>query len=77
MSDWRTLPHRLDASGTELDQEAADRIVDLETQVLKLRSAIVRHRGRRDFMGGKEQCDLDLWDVVADVPLGGPIKGDG
>ena len=77
MSEWISLPDRLEASGTDLGREAADRIVDLEIQVMKLRSAIVGHRGRRDFMGGKEQCDLDLWAVVADVPWGNPVKGDG
>jgi len=36
------------------------------------------HRGRRDFMGGAEQCDLYLWAaVLGDGPWVKPIKGDG
>ena len=76
---------------TGLVDMAAERICALEEEVLalrsrceksesvvrRLRSAIVRHRGRRDFMGGKEQCDRDLWAEVADVPWGKPVRGDG
>jgi hypothetical protein len=71
--------------------EAAQRICDLEEQLLKaqgdanfykarvdkLRSAIVGHRGQRDWYGGKIQADLTLWQMVNDVPWGERIKGDG
>lgn len=70
---------------------AHDRICQLEEQLLKaqgdvnfykervdrLRSAIVGHRGQRDWHGGKIQADRTLWQMVADVPWGEPIKGDG
>jgi len=80
-----------DSANARLLRSAAERICALEEQAVRdakavndltelikeLRWAIVRHRGRRDFMGGKEQCDRDLWAVVADVPWGDPVKGDG
>ncbi len=84
MSDFTTLPDRLDASGTDLDREAAERIVELEAEVLALRKeadrykwAIVGHRGAKDFNGNKDDTDRRLWTHVADVPWGKPIKGDG
>jgi hypothetical protein len=91
MSDFTTLPDRLEASGTDLNREAAERIVELEEQLVKargdaafhaervkkLRAAIVGHRGQRDFAGGKIQADTNLWHFVADVPWGEPIQGDG
>ena len=78
MSDfWKTLPDRLEASGTDLDREAADRIVELETQVVRLRAAIASHRGHRDFTGGKIEADRNLWVFIDDMPWGKPIKGDG
>ena len=84
MSDFTTLPDRLEASGTDLDREAAERIVELEAEVLALRKdadrlkwAIVGHRGAKDFNGNKDDTDRRLWTHVADVPWGKPIKGDG
>jgi hypothetical protein len=76
---------------TGLVDLAAERICALEEQLLKaqgdanfykarvdkLRSAIVGHRGQRDWHGGKIQADLTLWQMVNDVPWGEPIKGDG
>lgn len=80
-----------DRPRADLLAEASDRIVELEEQLLKaqgdanfykarvhkLRSAIVGHRGQRDWHGGKIQADLTLWQMVNDVPWGEPIKGDG
>jgi hypothetical protein len=84
MSDFTTLPDRLDASGTDLDREAAERIVELEAEVLALHKesdrykwAIVGHRGAKDFNGNKDDTDRRLWTHVDDVPWGKPIKGDG
>jgi hypothetical protein len=70
---------------TGLVDLAADRICELEAEVLalrtaadRLRSAVRGHRGRRDFMGGMEQCDRDLWtEVLGDGAWGAGIKGDG
>jgi len=63
---------------------AADRICELEAEVLALRKdadrlkwAIVGHRGAKDFNGNKDDTDRRLWTHVADVPWGKPIKGDG
>lgn len=69
----------------ELMRAAAERICALEEEVLalrqeadRLRSAVGSHRARRDFMGGREQCDLDLWTaVLGDGPWGKDVKGDG
>lgn len=80
-----TLPERLTEVAGNWEQttvgdlltEAADRICDLEEELLQLRRAVVGHRGHRDYVGGKIQADLDLWEHVADVPWGKPIKGDG
>ena len=74
-----------DSANAGLLRSAAQRICALEEEVLalrqeadRLRGAVRGHRGRRDFMGGKEQCDLDLWDaVLGDGPWGKQIKGDG
>ena len=82
---WVTLPDDLLAAAAAADDEtsrllraACDRICDLEEERFKLRSAVRGHRGRRDFMGGKEQCDLDLWTaVLGDGPWGKDVKGDG
>lgn len=81
---WVTLPDDLLTAADQADAElgrlmraAAHRICDLEEDRFKLRSAIVRHRGHRDYVGGKIQSDVDLWEHVADVPWGKPIKGDG
>lgn len=66
---WVTLPDDL-MSAAELDdmpenrdmrdlmRNAAQRICELEEQVLKLRRAIVGHRGQRDYVGGKIAADL-------------------
>ena len=48
MSDFTTLPDRLNASGTELDQEAADRICDLEVEVFRLRAQLAQLREETD-----------------------------
>lgn len=74
-----------DSVNAGLLRSAAERICALEEEVLalrqeadRLRSAVRGHRGRRDFMGGKEQCDLDLWTAVLGVgPWGKDVKGDG
>ena len=85
--DLLSARHAIDIGAywnTGLVDLAAERICALEEQVLalrqeadRLRGAVRGHRGRRDFMGGKEQCDLDLWEYVADVPWGKQIEGDG
>lgn len=54
---------------TQLNNE----VTALEAQVRILRSAIVSHRGRRDWVGGKIEADHDLWAHVADIPWGPPI----
>lgn len=78
------LPDRLDQAADHAEEplawllaEASDRICDLEAQLLRLRAAIVQHRSRRDWIGGKESCDRDLWSHIADVPWGPAPKGDG
>ena len=72
-----TLPDDLLASGTDLDRLAAERICDLEEQLLKLKRAIASQRAHRDMVGGKLVSDLELWEHVADVPWGKTIAGDG
>jgi hypothetical protein len=85
--DLLSARHAIDCGAywnTGLIDLAAERICELEEELLAerkaastLRGGIVRHRGRRDFMGGKEQCDYDLWGLVDDVPWHRSIKGDG
>jgi hypothetical protein len=48
MSDFITLPERLIESGTDLEREAADRIVDLEVQLFRLRVELVQLREETD-----------------------------
>jgi hypothetical protein len=86
-----TLPDDLLAAAharpgaAELLRSAAERICALEEEVLalrreadRLRGLVRGHRGRRDFMGGKEQCDLDLWTAaLGDGPWGRDVEGDG
>jgi hypothetical protein len=88
---WVTLPDDLTAAASDAApataeqlRAAADRIVELEEEVLALRKeadrykwAIVGHRGAKDFNGNKDDTDRRLWTHVADVPWGKPIKGDG
>lgn len=69
---------------TGLVDLAAERICELEAEVLALRkqvdglrNAIVGHRGQRDWVGNKIDADLRLWANVDDIPWGKPIKGDG
>jgi len=47
MSDFTTLPERLEASGTDLEREAADRICALEVEVLWLRAELAQLREER------------------------------
>lgn len=54
---------------TQLNNEVAA----LEAQVRILRSAIVAHRGNRDWVGGKIEADRDLWAHVADIPWAKPL----
>lgn len=68
--------HLVEAAETleALDVEVAE----LRQEVDRLRGLVRSHRGRRDFMGGTEQCDRDLWTaVLGDGPWGRDIKGDG
>lgn len=77
--DLLSARHAIDIGAywnTGLIDLAAERICDLEEEVLKLRRAIVGHRGSRDFVGGHISADVDLWGHVADMPWG-VIKGDG
>ena len=70
---------------TGLVDLAAERICALEEEVLalrqeadRLRSAVRGHRARRDYMGGHDMVDLDLWTaVLGDGPWGKQIEGDG
>jgi hypothetical protein len=62
---------------------AAQRICDLEEELIsarselhKLKMAVALHRASRDWIGGKERCDRELWEHVADVPWH-DVKGDG
>ena len=86
--DLLSARHAIDIGAywnTGLVDLAAERICALEEEVLalrqeadRLRSAVRGHRGRRDFMGGKEQCDLDLWTaVLGNGPWGKEIGADG
>ena len=88
---WVTLPDELLDEAQDAEHlallliAAAERICALEEEVLalrqeadRLRGAVRGHRGRRDFMGGKEQCDLDLWTaVLGDGAWGKDIGADG
>jgi len=86
--DLLSARHAIDIGAywnTGLVDLAAERICALEEEVLalrqeadRLRGAVRGHRSRRDFMGGKEQCDLDLWvAVLGDGLWGKDVKGDG
>lgn len=86
--DLSSARHAIDIGAywnTGLIDLAAERICALEEEVLalrqeadRLRGAVRGHRGRRDFMGGKEQCDLDLWTaVLGDGAWGKQIEADG
>jgi hypothetical protein len=48
MSDFTTLPERLIKSGTDLDREAADRICDLEVQLIRAQALAARLREETD-----------------------------
>ena len=86
MSDFLTLPDRLLERADEFPDEtdgvgplmraAAQRICELEVQVLALRFAIAGHRAAKDFSGDKEPCDRRLWEHVKDVPWAA-VRGDG
>ena len=86
--DLLSARHAIDIGAywnTGLVDLAAERICALEEEVLalrqeadRLRSAVRGHRARRDFMGGREQCDLDLWTaVLGDGAWGKEIGADG
>jgi len=48
VSGWLTLPDRLEASGTDLDREAAERICELEVEVFRLRAELAQLREETD-----------------------------
>lgn len=76
--DDDTYIHRLNEQELRNELVALRAQVDaLTTEVNKYRSRIVGHRGARDFTGGRIEADIRLWELVADIPWGKPIKGDG
>jgi hypothetical protein len=48
VSDFATLPDRLEASGTDLNREAAERICALEVEVFRLRAELAQLREEKD-----------------------------
>lgn len=87
MSGSTDLPDRLLAAqecaevGKHYDPatftEAADRICELEEQLLRLRCAVLLHRGTKsNWTAGADEADERLWLSVADFPLSA-VRGDG
>lgn len=71
------LVKRLEAAAFDADSETGALLLEAATELRAIRSALLGHRGARDFTGGKIASDLVLWEFVADVPWGTRIKGDG
>ena len=71
------LVKRLEAAAFDADSETGALLAEAAAELRAIRSALVGHRGHRDYTGGKIQSDLTLWEFVADVPWGSRIKGDG
>lgn len=87
MSGWLTLPEDLLAAqhcaevgkhfDTGLLARASDRICELEEELLRLRCAVLLHRGTKsNWTADADEADERLWLSVADFPPG-TIKGDG
>ena len=88
MSDLTSLPDRLLeaahpyaevtlAQMAGLLTEAADRISELEEELLRLRCAVAAHRNANSFNGELRPSDGRLYDALGDLPWGKAIKGDG
>jgi len=71
------LVKRLEAAAFDADPETGALLAEAAAELRAIRSALLGHRGQRDYTGGKIQSDLVLWQFVADVPWGARIKGDG
>lgn len=85
MSDLTSLPDDLLAEAHirehttlgDLLRVAADRICELEEELLRLRCAVAAHRNANDFNGELRPSDGRLYDALGDLPWGKAIKGDG
>ena len=70
------LVKRLEAAAFDADSETGALLAEAAAELRAIRSALLGHRGARDWVGHKIDQDLALWAFVADVPWGS-IKGDG
>ena len=57
--------------------EMADLLLEAAAELRAIRSALLAHRGARDWVGHKIDQDRTLWEFVADVPWGTTVRGDG
>lgn len=71
------LVKRLEAAAFDAESETGALLFEAAAELRAIRSALLGHRGHRDYVGGKIESDLKLWQFVADVPWGSTIKGDG
>ena len=71
------LVKRLEAAAFDADSETGALLAEAAAELRAIRSALLGHRGARDWVGHKIDQDRTLWEFVADVPWGARIKGDG
>jgi hypothetical protein len=71
------LVERLEAAAFDADSETGALLLAAAAELRAVRSALVGHRGARDWAGNKIDQDLRLWEFVADVPWGSTVRGDG
>ena len=64
------LVARLEAAAFDADAETGRLLLEAAAELRAIRSAVVGHRGARDWAGHKIDQDRVLWAFVEDVPWG-------